>query len=348
MRVLTDTFLAAQLLDAREPYLYLRFTSAGGGTTYDYPVTNDGTSRTLQVEHEEWAYSENAYILLNNSDRTVPDLRGYWIEIGYGDYGSIGAEYALTPRMWVIDQRMTSAPGVLSMLLKLKGMWYDLETFEVITKGTAPYFKGVYNMDTTIYNICAALMTSAGHTLNALATNDGILNTFMPYLEINNNADHENTTAVVYRIVNLTAEYLRPLPSKQWEFIYPQEADAVNETYYTVSTTGYIPCYSYTNADKELIPNHILTYCNKASGENETWAGLITGEASDATSIARYKDKTEHRRLETVTLQADATNLTAAMLIHVRAESNSAYLEIGHDARVQLYDKVSMIDLRET
>lgn len=82
MRTASATLIAAQTAAVRVPYFHMVFTNLATGATFD---CSGATSRIESITHTEGAYSGGASIILNNSDRGVIDLRGYYVEIGYGD-----------------------------------------------------------------------------------------------------------------------------------------------------------------------------------------------------------------------------------------------------------------------
>ena len=85
-RSISTELQLAQDNSKRKPYLPLVFTSKDGLTTVDYSYVHvSTTNRLLYIEHSEFPYDDSAIIILQNNDLAVPDLKGYWVEIGYGD-----------------------------------------------------------------------------------------------------------------------------------------------------------------------------------------------------------------------------------------------------------------------
>jgi hypothetical protein len=161
MRALSARLNTAQTSAVRIPYFRMVFTSQTTGATKDCSGT---TSRVESITHTESAYGGIAKIILNNSDLGVPDLRGYYVEIGYGDVTTTGNEYAATPRLWVRDQTWTSSEGLLISTLSLIDGFTHLGELP-IELGTAPEYYKLYNRDTTPYMIIDAALAGAGFTL---------------------------------------------------------------------------------------------------------------------------------------------------------------------------------------
>lgn len=333
MRSLSDPLIAAQESDSRTPYVYEVFTSKDGNTTYDY------TARELSTIENILPYSGEAIITLRNNDLAVADIRGYWVEIGWGAVTSSGNEYIGDgtnepgpSRMWVKRQEWLDSPDGLFSPLYLQGIWEYLKEHEVTVKGVAPDFAGRYESDTTIYNIVKAVLEDAGCTLEALALDDGIVGVYQPNFYLNDDFI-ENTRDVLFRLMSMTKSYLRSKASMAFEIIYPQEGDSVDETYYSDQVFWF---YKYNESLNELIPNHIIVYCNEG---DDDWANLITGTAEDATAIARYKRVTRRYKAAYITNQTDATNRAVALLAKAKTEIFGAFLITPLDHRVQLYDK---------
>jgi hypothetical protein len=130
-RSISETYRAAQQAPNKTPYFKLVFTSKDGGTTVD--LSTDGTygNRILLIDHTEEPYNDFATIIFRNNDRALPsNLKGYWVEIGYGYVTGAGNEYLgdgtnepAPARLWVKHQQTVSAAGKLWELLELEGMW---------------------------------------------------------------------------------------------------------------------------------------------------------------------------------------------------------------------------------
>lgn len=334
MRSLSDPLIAAQESDSRTPYIYLLFTPKGGGTTYDY------TARELSTIENILPYSGEAIITLRNNDLAVVDIRGHWVEIGWGDVTTASNEYIGDgtnepgpARLWVKKQEWLDSPEGLFSILYLKGVWEYLEEHEVTVKGVAPDFAGQYESDTTVYDISDAVLIGAGFSLDALGTNDGIMGTYQPNFYLNDDFI-ENARDVLFRCASMTKSYFRPKAGLAFEIIYPQEGDSVDETYYSDQVFWF---YKYNESLNELVPNHIIVYCNEG---DDDWANLITGTAEDATAIARYKRVTRRYKAAYITNQTDATNRAIALLAKAKTEIFGAFLVTPLDHKVQLYDKV--------
>jgi len=123
MRTATTTLANAQKASKRTPYIKMVFTMPSA-VTYDLS-TDSATygNRILGIDHHEAAYNDFAYITLQDYNRTIPDLRGGWVEIGYGDTTTGGNEYSSTPRLWVMGQETVYASNKAIVVLSLEGMW---------------------------------------------------------------------------------------------------------------------------------------------------------------------------------------------------------------------------------
>lgn len=126
MRTISGALLAAQQSASRTPYVKMLFTSKDGLTTKDFSTDSVafGNRVNATCTHHEEPYNEYAIIYLNDRDSAIPDLRGYWTEIGYG----ITGDYSSTSRLWVKHQRHTTMSGELTTVLELEGSNAELQT----------------------------------------------------------------------------------------------------------------------------------------------------------------------------------------------------------------------------
>ena len=334
MRTLNANHLTAQTTGKRKPYIYLPFTSKDGLTTYDY------TSRNLEIVYDLFLTYNNARITLDNHDWGIADLRGCYIEIGFGDtYSTVNYKQDY-PRMWVKDQSEIDSPNGLYVELYLEGMIEYLKAQPADHVGTKPYFRHTYEYSTR-YEIIKAALEHAGFTLNALSENDGIVDTLINDFKVNA-ARVESLYDIIYAAISGTHSYLRFNNNLTVDVIYPQTDDAVDETYYS-----YQAPYSYYYKEKkaELEPNHFLVYGNQ-NLTDKTWDNILTGEYEDTTSTARYTDVTQHLIAAGLDNTGDLTDRAEAYALRTKSEEGSAVLVIQHDSRVELLDKPQIISTR--
>jgi len=163
MRSATAELATAQTAASRTPYFHCDFISLNDEDVhYDYSGT---ISRILEIRHTEGAYGGGATITLDNSDLLVPDLNGYYVEIGYGDVTVNGNEYKDTPRLWVRSQEWKSSPqGLYSTVTLIDGL--SLLSELIVLLGTVPMWYTLYARDTTVWMILDAILTEVGFTLN--------------------------------------------------------------------------------------------------------------------------------------------------------------------------------------
>ena len=77
MRTLSSTLEAAQQAASGTPYIELVFKKKGE-TNIDY------TTKLKRLYHVEQPYKDYATLVFDNADLAVEDLKGYYINIGYG------------------------------------------------------------------------------------------------------------------------------------------------------------------------------------------------------------------------------------------------------------------------
>ena len=128
--------------------------------------------------------------------------------------------------------------------------------------------------------------------------------------------------------------------------VYPVAGDSTDETYYSNQADWFV---EYVEKPSLLLPNSIVVLCNRdpnTGGWNTTDYPLVVGTASDTAEIAMYGELVQVYIDGSITLQADADNRVAAILARLKAEILAGRLIIPHDARVELYDKVDIVDNR--
>jgi len=345
-RSVSATYLAAQNAASKSPYFKLLFKH--NATTVD--LSSDSATygnRILMIDHVEEPYNDYATIIFRNKDKDIPLLKGYWIEIGWGYVTTTGKEYLgdgtnepAPPRLWVKHQQTVSAGGKLWELLELEGMWSKLRE-SLIRVGSPPLFTASYTTD-TIYTIIGIILgeIDPAMTLNALVEDDGIINSLQPQFDINAQP-FEYAASILYRLLNMTASYLKPLHDLKWEIKYPQEADAADMTFYSGSAPYF---YEYIERRNVLIPNHFLVYGNE--GADGLWASYIVGEAEDADEIAGYADVIRIVLSGPLTQQLDVNARASALLARAKFEQMAGMMVAPHNGKVEMYDKLSIVDSR--
>ncbi len=348
-RSVSAAFLTAQQAASNDPYCKLVFTSKDGNTTVDLS-TDSGTygNRILLIDHTEEVYDDFATIILRNVDRTIPSVKGYWVEIGYGytisgspEYLGDGTNEPAPPRLWVKHQQTVSAQGKLWKVLELEGMWAKLRE-QVIRLGDPPLYLKSYTAD-PVYSIIAAVLSELGITLNALAEDDGIINSLQPQFEINNQP-FEYAAPLLYRLMNMTKSYLKPLDDLEWEIKYPQSTDGIDITF----KSGAVPFfYEYMERINTLVPNHFLVYGNE--GADALWADYKVSDSSsgiDQDEIDAYDEIYKIILAGSLKTQTEVNSRADALLARGKFESMAGRLYAPHDARLELYDRIQIQDTR--
>lgn len=346
-RSLSETYIAAQNALSKTPYFKLLFKRTGDD---DVDLSSDNSTygnRLIYIDSTEEPYNDYATIIFRNKDRDIPDLTGKWVEIGWGYVTGAGNEYLgdgtnepAPPRLWVKHQQSISAQGKIWELLELEGMWTLLRE-SLIRLGSPPLYTESYTTD-TIYDIIGYILgeVDPAMTLNALVEDDSIIDDLQPQFDINA-IPFEYADAIIYRLLNMTKSYLKPLHDLEWEIKYPQSDDAADQTYYS-SQAPYF--YEYMERKNVLIPNHIYVFGNE--GADGLWASYLTGEAEDTDETAKYSDIIKVVLAGTLTEQTDVDNRAAALLARARFEQMAGRMVAPHNGQLELYDRISIVDNR--
>lgn len=345
VRSISGTLLTAQNALSGTIYINLLFTSKDGNTTHDYSSDLKGR-RILLIDHNEEAYggarpAHEAFIVLRNDDRTIPALKGFWVEIGYGYVTGSGNEHSQTARLWVKHQQDVSGQGKRVTILELEGMWANMiEKFVRI--GNPPFYRDEEGTlrNITVYAALVLIVAEAGMTLAALVEDDGIMGTYQPSPELNN-IPFESAGALAYWLVSMTKSYLRSKQSLVFEVKYPQSTDAVDITYYSDQAPFFNKYIERTNV---LIPNDVIVFANE--GADGLFTDLITGDALDQTEIDAYDTIRQLIVAGKITTQSDANNRAASILARAKAEQLAGMMFAKHDCQLELYDRISIEDSR--
>jgi hypothetical protein len=286
------------------------------------------------------------------------------------------------PRLWVTEQSSISAPGQLKTVLTLNGVWRILKQLPLhLTGDDPPFFQDAHDslagmtvywlLNFIIYTLSIETGTYSFY-LNDLGTqNDGIINTDIVEIGTltnpgigrpnitSNNGIISNIQMSYYdfimRLMDTTKCYLRVNNGCYFTVIYPQVADSVDETYYSILSGGHV-FYENNDADSQVIPNHVVVYAHEDPGST-TWADLITGHAynADDFSTPPTYDGPYMEVQQIITIeqpdpagysQARVDNIAAAYLAKFQAGAAGGRVVVPHDARVELYDKVQVVDSR--
>ncbi len=347
---ITQALIDTQKVSGRTPYIDVTIDDNASAGAVNY------WSRLEYIEYHEEAYRERAVIGLNNRDNALDsiDMDGqeFAIKLGYDTSGQGGSttDTVTYATMWVKSHQIISIQGERIYQIYAEGMWMRLREQKVIAGVTGPQdqmYSNTFNATHTVYELIELIIeTAMGWTLNAFGgTQDSIINAFSPVFDINQ-VPFENAASLLYRLIWMTKCYLRAVESKTFELVYPITGDSADETYYSSQAHWFT---EYVEKTILLIPNSIVVLCNQdpTTGEWDTTAyPLIVGTASDAGQITKYTEIVEVFMAGSITTQANADLRAAAILTKLKSEILGGRLVIPHDAQVELYDKVSVVDNR--
>lgn len=343
MRTIHADLISAQKSGAADPYIYIHINST------------DYSSRLISLEHREEPYREWARIILANSDRHFndTDLRGCSFFIGYGYETDSGTRYCgdgsgseATPTLWVKSQSMVSMEGELVCVLDCEGGWTKLREYNyIVATDEPPYINYTFKSTETVCQIIEKALELAGFTISYESYDDIIAN-YCPLMTVNPN-DFETPYSIIRRLLNMTKCFLRQQESSDFEIVYPQDTDSVNETFYS-SQAPYFK--EYVEKSNLLIPNSIVVFANLIDEEgNWDTSNMITGTAKDQDSIDAYGEVIEYFIFPYIPSQGNADDRAEAILVRYKAETFAGRLILPyHDCRVELYDRVEIFDTRGT
>jgi len=227
-----------------------------------------------------------------------------------------------------------------------EGMWMDLREQKVmagIVGLQSEAYSNIFNKTYTVEQLAKLVVEAMGWTWGGVVTSDGIINVFHPVFELNQGT-FESAAGLLYRLIWMTHSYYRARSGKTIGTVYPQDTDAVDETYYSYQHFYF---EEYDEMSKLLIPNSIVVLCDLRPDEDGVNRYHIFGTASDAVQIAKYHEVVDVYVDGSIDNQPDADNRAAAILTRIKSEILGGRFTLPfHDPRVELYDKVSIRDDR--
>lgn len=272
------------------------------------------------------------------------------------DGAEIGAlvGYDNNLRKWFLTTASTVAGGSLVQLTLGTGTGTTEYDSALRTVDYSYSFGGVQ----TIKDIIVIVLNEAGMTLNATIQDDGIIDTFKPFFATNVVDMPSLASMLVNSSVNnigllqMTKGYLKPEANNVHKFVFPQDSDLVNQTYYSYQSPYF---KDFINKSNLTVPNSIIVYwgANPITYQwdtPETQAYLdLPGTATDAESIAAYEEIIQVFFAPEIGNLTDANKRAEALLARYKAEKESGTVTLPfHDCSVELFDKIKIIDARST
>lgn len=353
MRTVADAgtmsvLVTAQTAATRTPYQKMLFTDVAGTVTVDLSTTSATfPNRILSIDHREESWNDAAYVVLDDHDRTIPDLRGYWTEIGYGLTIAASAAYALTPRLWVKHQEIVWARSQYTTVLELEGMWARLNEMAICS--TVANSAGTYNpagsilpmppyaSGSTVYQAMSSLMNGWGLTLagTSAAEDDSVYNanTMDFYINLSPN---ETRGQVVRGLMSLTYNYLLAQTALTFKGVYTANT-VVDYTYYRDTAPQY---YSFVERQNTIAPNKSYVFANKDAAENYT----ILASTTDAAGTAQYLLTPTYGVAPSVASSAEAVVRAQVYLSKLLAQATAGRVVVQHDSQIEMYDRIRVIN----
>ena len=140
----------------------------------------------------------------------------------------------------------------------------------------------------------------------------------------------------------MTASYLKALDDLEFEIKYPQTTDAVDLTFYSDAVPYF---YEYLERANVLSPNHFLVFGNE--GDDLLWQDYIVSASPygvDQDEIDAYDDIYRIILAGSLTEQDDVNSRAASLLKRAKFEAMAGRMYAPHDARVEMYDRVQVVE----
>lgn len=340
----------------RIPYVELVFHNKEDTETLDY------SDRCTGGQQYEGLQSGSATILLNNDDHQVEWIKGWWIDMVFGDYffdddgDKTGYEAYPIQRMWVKSQTDISSPGVKTIALELEGVWEKLDESPCLVEENilAPYHYYRFAGFTPFWMIGYFLQT-AGFGLHVLEEDDGIMDSLVSTgFEINKppeeaNGVYESFKDSIFNALSYTKSYLRirhGMGGVEFYVFYNEDVKGdreADETYYSYQGPWF---EEKAYRENIVIPNKVLTYCNYNWELNMFNDLPIIGFAEDQDSIDAYGNALDIEWFPGIDSQEFADAVAEATLERAKIAARGGRLIIPMDHRVEIGDVVEVYDAR--
>ena len=242
----------------------------------------------------------------------------------------------------------------------------ELNTIEALTGKT------IYGVLEYIIEVLLLAQTGLAFTLDALgAQDDGEISSIIPFPSdntkllrtINDGSPWYFDTygELILSLMELTKSILVPRAGLAFRIIYPQASDTADVTYYSSITDGH-PFYEAENRRQGMIPNHIEVY----GGEDATTGyPTVTGHWFDTDHFSGWVSPATTATYDGPFMEVKASGSTDSILwetgLKTEEECRAKAAELGWqlkdqilgtrviipmDARVELYDRVEILDQR--
>jgi len=292
---------------------------------------------------------------------------------------------AVAPRLWVMHQSdVSGAPKGgrpnLYTLFQLQGVWSTILNKQPVRLGETPYFQYIDTETTipaltnlTIYGVIEYLIETAlsaqtglTFTLDALGSqDDGHIDTDIPFpssgeLMRTINAETPGTFQtygeVILSLLELTNCVIIPRANLAFKIVYPQSSDTADETYYSSNADGH-PFYEVENRRLNMTPNHIEVFGTDPESGVGDWfdpdhydtppSRPFTPAEIEAAYTGEFMPVTQPISEDGLDTEAEADNRAAFYGWQLKDQILGTRVLIPMDARVELYDRVKVIDERK-
>lgn len=328
MRTLSTALEAAQQKDSVSPLVKIVLTSGAETATYEEDVIKS-------IEHTEKPYSCRASVVLDNSDGTFTDLdyKGYQGVISYGAIGADGEEYSATAPLWVLEQKLFTAPGDMSCQLDLVGI-PDLMAEDRASEDYKPTTSDTETVKDLIDAIAGATLTCFSHC-TAIDVDwddeDDLVDDFQPQdgfaVFVN-----ETRLAKIKRLLDYTGLVAVWGNDGDIHIVEPTTSGTTYDYEYALDSGHTF--FSKAYRQKLVIPNYVVVQSRDDDDDQ------YTGYAKDTTS----NDLLPMRQYFKMRLQSntEAGNVATAKLSKYQLWSDYGSADVPMNVGAELYDYVNV------
>jgi len=275
----------------------------------------------------------------------------------FRDYaGALANQTVYNCISYLIETSLSNQTGVTFTLDALgtqdDGLISTIEPFDLITAGSF-VDKTTYRIQTigtTDFTLIGASANTVGVEFIATGVGAGTGTARIELRSVNENTPTEYETYGGYlkRLLSLTNCVIRPEPALAFKIIYPQSSDAVDETYYSSNASGH-PFYQAENTRLVMMPNHIeVRGIDLTTGEPTVVGDWYDPDhfTTPPTYSGPFMEVLYTHYNQGLTTEAQCDNMASALGRQFKDQIRGARVIVPMDARVEIGDRISVVDSR--
>jgi hypothetical protein len=174
---------------------------------------------------------------------------------------------------------------------------------------------------------------------------DGILSVYKPYFQVNANGKFESVGDIIWRLIQMTKCVIRLRKTNDLTIVFPQTTDATTKTFYSYQQPYF---YEFKNIENITTPNYVVVQgkVDPEIGWDVASNYVIGTAASETTQVNKYFKVQQIDFEPGINNQSDCNTRAAVILNRLQNHDVTGEMTIPHDAALELYDFIEIVDTR--